>query len=153
MVCTCLKTSLVLSIALCARCILLYMVLLCGCCNICTGEVCPYTHARRIRLLLRRGRGGVFFVRASTTKGWVLGTTRDPRYLKSWSEGTQWSVIRMSSSADTQYYSSVNLRYQTLLLHVGLFDSTQMFEAAWELSKLGSLCHLGLLTHGYNITH
>ena len=100
MVCTCLKTSLVLSIALCARCILLYMVLLCGCCNICTGEVCPYTHARRIRLLLRRGRGGVFFVRASTTKGWVLGTTRDPRYLKSWSEGTQWSVIRIMRFSD-----------------------------------------------------
>ena len=66
--CTCQKTSLVLSIAL-----------------------CPYTHARRIRLLLRRGRGGVFCVRAST-KGWVLGTTRDPRYFKSWSEGTVWSV-------------------------------------------------------------
>ena len=66
--CTCQKTSLVLSIAL-----------------------CPYTHARRIRLLLRRGRGGVFCVRAST-KGWVLGTTRDPRYSESWSEGTVWSV-------------------------------------------------------------
>ena len=50
-----------------------------------------YTHARRIRLLLRRGRGGVFCVRAST-KGWVLGTTRDPRYFKSWSEGTVWSA-------------------------------------------------------------
>ena len=84
MVCMCLKTSLVLSIALCAKRILLYMVLLCGGCNICSSEVlslypCP-PHTKRQRECLHRA--------CFNHRGLSARHNTGPAFFKPWSKAT-----------------------------------------------------------------